>query len=114
MNNDIKPEENEIGAKTTTVKEEVVKETTENVGDAEKIEEAREELRNVINNKIPAAVRPVVEESLLPMINTLSEDDARTMAKMIKEKGLMGLLLAGKKKKKELEKDNADLTDGKV
>ena len=114
MDNDIKPEMNEVGAKVSTVKEEIEEKTTENVIDAEKIEEAREELRNAINNKVPAAVRPVVEESLLPMINTLSEDDARTMAKMIREKGLMGLLLAGKKKKKELEKNNADLTDGKV
>ena len=114
MDNDIKPEMNEVGAEVSTVKEEIVEETTENVGAAEKIEEAREELRDAINNKVPAAVRPVVEESLLPMINTLSEDDARTMAKMIREKGLMGLLLAGKKKKKELEKNNANLTDGKV
>lgn len=114
MSNDIKPEVNEIEAKTTTVKEEVVKETMENVNDAEKIEEARNELREAIKDKVPAAVRPVVEESLFPMIDTLSENDARTMAKMIREKGLMGLLLAGKKKKKELEKNNADLTDGKV
>ena len=114
MSNDIKPEANEVETKTTNVKEEVVKETTENVSDAERIEEARNELREAIKGKVPAAVRPVVEESLLPMIDTLSENDARTMAKMIREKGLMGLLLAGKKKKKELEKNNADLTDGKV
>lgn len=114
MNNDIKPEVNEVGAETTTVKEEVMKETMENVDDAEKIEAARNELREAIKSKVPAAVRPVVEESLLPMIDTLSENDARTMAKMIREKGLIGLLLAGKKKKKELEKNKADLTDGKV
>lgn len=114
MNNDIKPEGNEMEAKTATVKEEIAEETTENVNDAEKIEEARNELREAIKSKVPAAVRPVVEESLLPMIDTLSENDARTMAKMIREKGLIGLLLAGKKKKKELEKNKADLTDGKV
>ena len=114
MSNDIKPEANEVETKTTNVKEEIAKETMENINDAEKIEEARNELREAIKGKVPAAVRPVVEESLLPMIDTLSENDARTMAKMIREKGLMGLLLAGKKKKKELEKNNADLTDGKV
>lgn len=114
MDNNMKPGMNEVEETISTVKEEIVEKTTENVSAAEKIEEAREELRNAINNKVPAAVRPVVEESLFPMINTLSEDDARTMAKMIREKGLMGLLLTGKKKKKELEKNNADLTDGKV
>lgn len=78
------------------------------------LEEARNELKKVINEKVPAMARATIEESLFPVINTLSENDAREMAKMIREKGLLSLLMAGKKKKKELEKENKDLTDGKV
>lgn len=90
----------------------ITEETAES--ENEKLEKARAELIGVIKSKTPEAAQDFVVMSLQSTINTLSSDDCVNMAKIIKEKGLVGALTMGKKMKKKIQKSGEDINSGRV
>ena len=67
----------------------------------ESLEKARNDLVKLISKKTPASARSVINETVIPMVSTLSESDCKAMADVIKKKGLMGALMTAKKKTKK-------------